>query len=127
MRTVECYLDSGLFIGTLRCLDKGWQLSAHSYDDRQLVNALIRKGEMFVPAGGDPVVSLFGHLEKKAIAEAKAAGKPQVSGNASAAADLLRRVGTSCIRSSTDPVQPANDARVQRNRLLGIKLPASWE
>lgn len=127
MRTVECYQDSGLFIGTLHCLDKGWQLSAHSYDDRQLVNALIRKGEMFVPAGGDPVVALFGHLEKKAIAEAKAAGKPQVSGNASAAADLLRRVGTSCIRSSTEPVQPTNDARVQRNRLLGIKLPASWE
>lgn len=75
MRTVECYLESGLFIGTLRCLDKGWQLSAHSYDDRQLINALIRKGEMFVPGGGDPVVALFGHLEKKAIAEAMAAGK----------------------------------------------------
>lgn len=115
MRTVECYLESGLFIGTLRCLDKGWQLSAHSYDDRQLINALIRKGEMFVPGGGDPVVALFGHLEKKAIAEAMAAGKPHVSGNASAAADLLRRLGTSCIRSSTNTELHTNDGRVQRN------------
>lgn len=127
MRTVECYLESGLFIGTLRCLDKGWQLSAHSYDDRQLINALIRKGEMFVPGGGDPVVALFGHLEKKAIAEAMAAGKPKVSGNASAAADLLRRVGTSCIRSSTNTELPTNDARVQRNRPPRVKLPDCWE
>lgn len=127
MRTVECYLDNGIFIGTLRCLDKGWQLSAHSYDDRQLVNALIRKGEMFVPAGGDPVVALFGHLEKKAIAEAKKAGKPKVSGNASAAADLLRRAGISSLASQTEAAQPTNNDRVVRNKLLGIKLPASWE
>lgn len=127
MRTIECYLDSGLSIGTLRCLDKGWQLSAHSFEVRQLINALIRKGEMFVPLGGDPVVALFGHLEKKAVAEAKAAGKPKVSVNASAAADLLRCAGTSCIRSSNDSIHPTTDTRVERNRPRGIKLPASWE
>jgi hypothetical protein len=127
MRTVECYLDSGPYIGELKCMDRGWSLSSHSYEIRQLVNALIRKGEMWVPSEGDPMVVYLGHLEKKAIAKAAETGKPLVSADASAIADLLLRGVPTPVRSSTNPLQPANSPYASGNKVIGLALPASWE
>ena len=109
-------------------MDRGWSLSPHSYDVRKAVNALVRKGEMWVPKDGDPVVVYFGHLEKKAIAKAAATGKPLVSIDASAAAEILLRGSVASVRSPTDPIQPANDPSVPRNnRFIGVMLPANWK
>lgn len=127
IRTVECYLDSGPYVGELKCMNKGWSLSPHSYEDRQIVNALVRNGEMSVPDGGDPMVAYLGHLEKKAISKAAATGKLLVSADASAAADLLLRSTTTLVRSSSAPSKPANDPSVSTdNRLLGGVLPNKW-
>lgn len=82
---------------------------------------------MWVPKDGDPVVVYFGHLEKKAIAQAAATGKHLVSLNASAAADLLLRGAATSVRSPAAPVQPANDPCVSRNKFIGVVLPANWE
>lgn len=126
MRTIECFLDDGPLIGTLKCLDKGWQLSPHSYDTRKQINALIRKGEMWVPDGGDPVVVYLDHLQTKAIAGANATGKPRVSADASAIADLLLRSGRTSVLSNSETSRPANDDQVARKNVVGIKLPPHW-
>lgn len=127
IRTVECYLDSGPFIGELKCMNRGWSLSAHSYEIRQIVNALVHKGEMWVPKDGDPMVVYFRHLEKKAVAKAAASGKPMVSLDASAAADILLRDARISVRSASNLPQPANDPCAARNKFIGVVLPASWE
>ncbi len=125
IRTVECYLDSGPYIGELKCMDRGWSLSPHSYEVRTTVNALIRKGEMWVPTDGDPMVVYFGHLEKKAIAKATADGKPLVSADASAAADLMLHFAAISSRSS---IKPAKDSSISRNdKFIGGTLPSNWE
>lgn len=128
IRTVECYLDSGPYIGELKCMDRGWSLSPHSYEIRQVVNALVRRGEMWVPSDGDPMVVYLGHLEKKAIAKAATTGKPRVSADASSVADLLLRGTATSAHLSKDFIEPANDASVSRkNNLIGVVLPAHWE
>jgi hypothetical protein len=129
IRTVECYLDSGPYIGDLKCMNKGWSLSPHSFEDRQIVNALVRKGEMWVPDGGDPMVAYLGHLEKKAITKAATDGRPLVSADASAVADLLLRSAATPARSSCAPSStPANDPTVSiRNRFIGVVLPGKWK
>jgi hypothetical protein len=87
----------------------------------------VRKGEMWVPKDGDPMVVYFGHLEKKALVQAATTGKSLVSLDASAAADLLLRSAPISVRSATNPPQPANDSCVARNKVIGVVLPASWE
>lgn len=128
IRTVECFLDSGLFIGELRCMDRGWSMSPHSLQTRQVINALIDNGEMWVPEGGDPLVTYIEHLEKKAVASATENRKTMVSGDASAAADILRTIdAAAAVRPVAD--NAANDGNVPRPRpkYIGVVLPRCWE
>lgn len=126
IRTVECYLDSGQFIGQIKCLNRGWMLSAHSLQTRQIVNALIRKGEMWVPDGGDPIAVYLEHLERKAISQATASGTTRVSADASAVADGLLATGT-----TTLPQGDAGDAPDRKQNIrrvfISARLPSSWE
>jgi len=128
IRTVECYFDSGLYIGELKCLDRGWSLTAHSYENRKIVNALVRKGEMWVPENGDPMVVYLNHLQKKAITKAAANSCRFVSADASAVANLLLNSSPATAPSSPDPVLAANDSSVTRPKnFVGAALPGNWE
>jgi len=127
IRTVECYLDSGPFIGQIKCMDKGWALSAHTYEIRQTVNALVRKGEMWVPKDGDPLAAYMVHLEKKAATKAAENRNPRVSIEASAVADLLLVTGAGSMTPPNHLQKPANDACVAPRKFIGSVLPRNWE
>lgn len=127
MRTVEAFLQTGERIGVLRCLNKGWSLSAHSRQQRQLINDLIDSGELHVPEGGDPVAVYLDHLAKKAYGPAAQSSLLSVSASASAAADLMRSTGVVPEKVKT-PDRAANDARLDQPQLrVGVRLPTHWK
>lgn len=126
IRTVECYLDSGQFIGQIACLNRGWMLSAHTLQTRQTINALIRSGVMWVPEGGDPVIVYLKHLEKKATSQASTRGKTQVSADASAVADGLLTTGTTPLPHG-DEGGASGLKQNARRVFISARLPPSWE
>jgi putative transposase len=126
IRTVDCYLDSGQFIGQIECLNRGWMLSAHTLQTRQTINALIRSGEMWVPEGGDPVIVYLKHLEKKATSQATARGKVQVSADASAVADGLLATGATTLPRG-DGGDTSGLKQDTRRVFISARLPSSWE
>lgn len=124
MRTVEAYLATGEFIDVLQVMDKGWALSPHSLQVRQEINKLIRKGEMHVSSGGDPVVAYANHLSSKAVSAAAAQRTPHVSSEASAAADLQRTTGAQATQQRAQ--EAANRPRFSPGSTPGLALPAAW-
>lgn len=126
IRTVECYLDTGQFIGQIECLNRGWMLSAHTLQTRQTMNAMIRSGEMWVPEGGDPITVYLKHLEKKATLQATARGKTQVSADASAVADGLLAAGATSVPRNELGDKSARE-KVNQRVLIAAHLPPNWE
>lgn len=125
IRTIECFLDSGPYVGLIHCMDTGWSLSAHTYENRQAVNALVRKGEMWVPENADPMVVYLDHLTKKASASA-VEHRNRVSIEASAVADLLLTAGAAFAHHPNFPA-PANDSHAQSRAFKVSALPKRWE
>lgn len=125
MREVEAYLASGALIGHLKCLDKGWASTAHTRDTRKAINALIREGELYVPAGGDPVAHFNDWLVKKAYQTANKPGVPKVSKIASSAANLQHEAGAP-IPPPSPPTPVPPKVRSTSLRLPGIRLPDKW-
>lgn len=126
MRTVEAFLATGEFIGVLEVQDPGWALTPHSMQVRQEINRLIRKGEMHVSAGGDPVVVFMDHLTKKAASKASAQGTPRVSDEASAVADLALTTGLKP-GAKPPPKVAANRPSFTLDSVPGFSMPAGWE
>lgn len=128
IRTVECYLDSGQLIGDIHCLNRGWMLSPHSLQTRQIINSLTHKGEMWVPEGGDPITAYLIHLETKATSQANARHKTQVSmdANASVLADALLRAGSKSVDRRNDDVDLGQKNNAQRV-FISARLPPNWD
>ena len=125
-RTVEVYLDSGEYAGALKCMDRGWALSPHSLQLRKTVNALVRKGEVWVSSGGDPISAYMVHLSKKAVAAAAQGRAGKVSPDATALADVQRQTGLP-LPAATVRKEAANKPAFGAREKLGITLPAAWD
>lgn len=126
IRTVECYLDTGQYLGQISCMNRGWMLSEHTLQTRQVINALIRDGQMWVPDGGDPVPVYLTYLEKKAISQAIAKGNSKVSADASAVADSLLAAGTTTV-PRRDSIETSRQKQSIRRVLISARLPSDWE
>lgn len=126
IRTAECYLDSGQFIGQIKCMNRGWMLSAHTLQIRKAINALVHKGEMWVPDGGDPITVYLEYLERKAISQATASRKTRVSADASAIADSLLTTGSTSVPRSNTGESSARKQNIRRV-FISARLPSAWE
>ncbi len=123
IRTVECYLETGQYVGVLEVQARQWMHTAHSLETRQAVNRLIHVGEMHVPFGGDPIVVFMEHLEKKAV---DGASKNRVSQDASELADHLRISGAKSPPKNA-PRKAANEPQIRSLAIQGVRLPKEWQ
>jgi transposase InsO family protein len=126
IRTAECYLDTGQIVGEINCMNRGWMLSAHTLQTRQIINSLIRKSEMWVPEGGDPISAYLVHLETKAISQTSESHKTRISADASAVADCLLKNGVRTVDRRNDCDVRGLKKSVERV-LISARLPPSWE
>jgi len=127
MRIVEAFLQTGERIGELRCLDKSWSLTAHTRQQRRVVNDLIRVGELHVSEAGDPVSAYLDFLSKKAYGSAALATTLRVSAPASEAANLQLSTGAVQI-PEVAPERAANATRFEKPTLpVGVYLPTRWK
>ncbi|MGQ3050774.1 MAG: hypothetical protein ACT6S0_03215 [Roseateles sp.] len=124
MRTVEAFLSSGESLGTLNVLHKGWSNVAHSLQDRQAFNQLVRDGQQV--DRDDPIGTLAAHFEKKAVRKATQSGTDHISAEASELADHIHRHGVA--PKAPKPASPAANAErfEDLRRARGIGLPEGW-
>jgi hypothetical protein len=107
-------------------MNRGWMLSAHTLQTRQIINSLIRKSEMWVPEGGDPISAYLVHLETKAISQTSESHKTRISADASAVADCLLKNGVRTVDRRNDCDVRGLKKSVERV-LISARLPPSWE
>lgn len=127
MRVVKIFLDSGEYLGEVRCMHKGWALSPHSREVRKAINARIRSNELWVPDGGDPIVRYHDHLASKAINKTPHGSASLVTPEASVVADLELSTGLSTNRNSKPERKAANTSSYSRRKSIHGKLPTKWE
>lgn len=125
-RTVQLYLDSGEFVGQLTCMDRGWSMSAHPLQLRKTINMMIRKGELWVSSGGDPIASYLDYLSRKAMSNARETRTVRISADASSVANVQLKTGASLPMPEICKT-PAKKSVFKAGEMLGISLPDGWE
>ena len=126
MRTVEAYLDSGEYFGSLQIEDRGWRKSAHDRSIRKAINSLIYKRQLIVPAEADPIVCYLQLLATQTRSTAKGKSTRQTVTLASRLAEVQRVTGTYLPEPLLD-ADAANTPFYEGARTaLPIRMPKGW-